>query len=213
MRLVLISDTHNFHDQVKVPDGDVLVHSGDMSLSGTEQEIQDFGDWFYEQPHQHKVIIAGNHDWLFQRDRQLAEALLCHNSCAVIYLENSGIEIDDKKFYGSPVQPWFFDWAFNVPRGSAIKRYWDMIPSDTDVLITHGPPHGILDQSVPRRQTDHLGCEELSLAVERVNPKVHVFGHIHGGYGKQEAGDTIFVNASVVDESYKVRNEPIVVDL
>ena len=208
MRLVLLSDTHTFHDQVVVPYGDVLCHAGDMGLRGNPQEIQPCLDWLNDQPHKHVVAIAGNHDWAFQKWPQQLKL------GRIDYLENSSVNIDGKNFYGSPVQPEFMDWAFNVARGKAIKEYWDMIPDAGlgDVLLTHGPPMGILDQSSPGK-SDHLGCEDLANQVFRSKPLVHVFGHIHGGYGSRENSRIKFFNASQVNEAYKIVNKPWVVDI
>lgn len=212
MRLVLISDTHTFHNQVVVPYGDVLIHAGDMGLRGSVAEIQDCLDWMntFACPVAHVIVIAGNHDWACARN--LHEL----NFGRVHYLENSSVNIDGKNFYGSPVQPEFCDWAFNVPRGPAIKKYWDMVPDAglVDVLITHGPPMGILDQSAPAGfNSAHLGCEDLAKQVEISKPLAHIFGHIHGGAGQQDYRGTRFVNASVVNESYRVVNPPRVLDI
>lgn len=208
MKIILISDTHTFHNQVQVPEGDILIHAGDMGLRGNPQEIQPCLDWLNAQPHKHVVAIAGNHDWAFQKWPE-------HLSLGrIIYLEDSGVGIDGTFFYGSPVQPEFCNWAFNVARGPSIKKHWDMIPTGTDVLITHGPPRGIGDQSAPHLHSECLGCDDLFEAVERVNPKIHVFGHIHGGYGKTQFGSgTTFYNAAVCNEAYKVANKPWVVEL
>jgi Icc-related predicted phosphoesterase len=206
MNLVLISDTHTFHEQVQVPDGDVLVHAGDMGLRGDPLEIQSCLDWLNRQPHKHVVAIAGNHDFAFEKWPHLL------NLGRIRYLYNSGTKIDGVKFYGSPETPWFMDWAFNVPRGPAIKKYWDRIP-DCDVLITHGPPKGILDQAAPHRHSECLGDQDLLEAVERVSPKLHAFGHIHGGYGKMQFSKTAFFNCSQVNEAYKIVNPPHVVEI
>lgn len=205
MKLVLLSDTHTFHDQVVVPEGDVLVHAGDMCSEGSVREAQACLDWLDAQPHKHVVAIAGNHDWAFVEYKSWLKF------GRIQYLENTGTEIDGVKFWGSPVQPTFCDWAFNVDRGAPIRHFWNMIPLNIDVLITHGPPWGVLDQSVPCK-SPHLGCEELANRVQTVEPLVHVFGHIHGGYGSVRSG-THFLNASIVDESYKVRNTPFVVSI
>jgi Icc-related predicted phosphoesterase len=212
VKLVLISDTHTFHNQVQVPDGDVLVHAGDMGLRGSFDEIQSCLTWLNGKPHKHVVAIAGNHDWAFARPDTKGYLDLGR----INYLENSCVNIDGKNFYGSPVQPWFCDWAFNVQRGPEIKKYWDMIPDAglVDVLITHGPPRGILDQAAPHRHSDCLGCDDLFKKVEISKPLVHVFGHIHGGYGQTQFGSgTKFFNASVVNEAYQVVNKPWVVEI
>lgn len=208
IRIVCISDTHGQHSKLNVPDGDILIHAGDFMAFGTKpQEIADFNQWLGTQPHPYKIVIAGNHDLMFERHPATARELLNNAT----YLENSGIELAGLKIWGSPVQPEFNNWAFNVARGAAIRRYWGMIPSDTDVLITHGPPSGTLDQSDPF--SDHLGCEELAKAVEKIRPKLHVFGHIHGGHGDATESGTRFVNASVVNEGYWLVFEPHVIEI
>ena len=207
IRIVCISDTHGQHANLGVPDGDVLIHAGDfMAFGDTPREIVDFNQWLGGQPHRHKIVIAGNHDLMFERHPGAARELLSN----AIYLENSGTEVAGLKIWGSPVQPEFNNWAFNVARGAAIRRYWKMIPENTDVLVTHGPPFGVLDKSHPT--TAHLGCEELANAVEQIRPRLHVFGHIHGGRGESTSNETRFVNASVVNEAYRLVYEPQVVD-
>jgi Icc-related predicted phosphoesterase len=153
-------------------------------------------------------MIAGNHDFSFEK--QIIKDSFDYGR--VIYLEDSGTEIEGLKIYGSPVQPWFCDWAFNVHRGAAIKKYWDKIPEGLDILITHGPPNIILDQSILGR-SDHLGCEDLLANLAITKPKIHVFGHIHGSYGRWDSANTKYINASVVNEAYQVVNEPQVIEL
>lgn len=204
LRLVLISDTHNQHDKITVPDGDVLIHAGDFGMRGTENETRSFLAWYKRQMHRHKLFIAGNHDWLYERNGILARSLVPQG---VIYLEDSGCEIEGLNFYGSPVQPRFGNWAFN--RDKDIKRHWDAIPDNTDVLITHGPPKGILDEV----WAGNVGCPYLRDRVLTLKPKLHVFGHIHEGRGEKHFNDTHFVNAGVVDEYYYMDTQPAVVDL
>ena len=208
LRIVCISDTHGQHSRLRVPEGDILVHAGDfMAYGDSPKEVTDFNQWLGQQMHRHKIVIAGNHDWLFERHPEAARALLTN----AIYLENSGTELDGVKFWGSPVQPAFNNWAFNVNRGAAIRRYWNMIPEDTDILVTHGPPFGTLDQS--HTITPHLGCEELAKAVVKLKPALHIYGHIHGGHGQaNSANGTQFVNASVLNEAYKLVHEAQVVE-
>jgi Icc-related predicted phosphoesterase len=204
VKLILISDTHGF--EPKVPDGDILIHAGDLTMNGTYNQVAKAGTWLRSLPHKNKIVIAGNHDWLFEKNLPDARAML---GPGIHYLENSSTTVERLKIYGSPVQPRFFDWAFNVDRGAKIKAYWDMIPDNVDVLVTHGPPRGILDQANPARNTEHCGCDDLWDAIHRIQPRIHVFGHIHGGYGKQETKfETMCYNASVVDEAYRLRNEP-----
>jgi Icc-related predicted phosphoesterase len=198
MRLVVISDTHGLHDTIKsLPDGDVLVHAGDFMNGGYDpREAISFNRWLGDQPFKHRVVCAGNHDRYFQNSPHEARALLANAT----YLENSGVTIDGVTFWGSPYTPEFMDWAFMYPRGSGAKR-WEHIPNDLDVLITHGPPFGILDQLAPGGE--HLGCAELLAAVEQKKPRVHLFGHIHGGAGTSIRGGTRFVNAAYLNEQYR----------
>lgn len=191
---------------VKVPSGDVLIHAGDATFQGRYEEIAAFAHWFLGLPHEHKIFVPGNHDWAFQLAPENAVAFLP----GVHVLNDSGLEIDGVKFWGSPWQPEFMGWAFNLPRGAELKAKWDLIPDDTDVLITHGPPQGIADFVA---RGERVGCEELREALVRVQPRLHVFGHIHGGYGRYDMGGTTFVNASVCDEGYRPLNAPIVVRL
>jgi hypothetical protein len=127
-----------------------------------------------------------------------------------IYLQDSGVDIDGIKFWGSPWQPEFYNWAFNLPRGPELARVWAQIPNDTDVLITHGPPYGVLDEIYHGKR---VGCQDLSDALERVKPKVHVFGHIHEGYGVLEQNGTTYVNASLCNQYYQLVHSPIVIDV
>lgn len=206
MRIVAISDTHCMHDRIAVPDGDVLVHAGDFCMSGKASQARAFADWLEAQPHRHKVVIAGNHDRSLELDPDLGPKLFRRAT----YLFDSEVEIAGVKFHGSPWQPWFLDWAFNLPRGEALQKKWALIAADVDVLITHGPPWGVLDLTYDER---HVGCEDLAVAVSRVQPKVHVFGHIHEGYGTLRAGRTLHANASICTLSYAPTNPPIVIDL
>ncbi|MGA1870330.1 MAG: metallophosphatase domain-containing protein [bacterium] len=195
MKIVILSDTHGFHEQITIPCGDILIYAGDICHQSTINEIIQFDKFLAQLPHRYKIIIAGNHDFPFQNAPYRVKASLCH----CIYLQDSGIEIEGIKIYGSPWQPWFFDWAFNLQRGRQIKEKWDLIPDDTDVLITHGPPFGILDTVDGHSE----GCEELLKAIYRIKPKYHIFGHIHEGYGQSFQNNTLFINASICNEHYQ----------
>ena len=226
MKLVLISDTHSRHHRVQVPPGDVLIHAGDSCRLGKFWEFRDFLKWFGAQPHKHKLLLAGNHDKCLMFDMDLCHAEL-KKYPEITYLEDTGIEIDGVKFWGSPWTPKFMNFHFMVQRGEQARRRWDLIPDNTDILITHGPPIGILDTVNPH--PDNLrfmgGCNELMNAVYyRVRPKIHMFGHIHGSYGKTwlpetrdwfgfiEKAGILFVNGSTCTEDYKPTNPPIVLD-
>lgn len=205
VRLVLLSDTHGLHDEIDVPAGDVLVHAGDFTIAGTFEEVRRFDRFLARQPHRSKVVIAGNHDRSFEKEGPQARALIT----SALYLEDEAATVAGIRFYGSPWQPWFLSWAFNLPRGEALREKWAKIPDDTDVLITHGPPQGILDRTY---SGEAVGCADLLERIEAVRPALHVFGHIHEGAGILEAGPTTFVNASTCTLAYEPKNPAIVVD-
>jgi len=235
MRLVCISDTHSLHHEMlhELPKGDVLIHAGDLSNKGSEKDVTDFINWYKNiKGYDTKLFIAGNHDFSFEKrlgvrykgeldwlDNLLSEENLSQSD--VTYLEDSFITIETPefsrpiKFYGSPWQPWFYDWAFNLPRlGTELQEKWKMIPEDTDVLITHSPPNGYGDLVNNWRQPNtHVGCECLINRIGEINPLVNVFGHIHEGYGVEYGKKTAFVNASICTTAYEPTNKPIVVDL
>lgn len=206
MKITFISDTHGKHNQLVLPPTDLLIHAGDLSGRGTVGEIQLFLDWFTKLPIEHKVFIGGNHDFMLERTPALFRTMLNDD---IIYLEDSSVTIEGIKIWGSPITPYFFDWAFNRERGADIKRYWDMIPNDVDILVTHGPP---LNHGDRVKSGERVGCKDLLEAVEDVKPTYHVFGHIHEDYGQTENEDTIFVNASVLNLRYEMTNAPVEVE-
>jgi len=206
MRLVCLSDTHEQGRRVVVPDGDVLVHAGDLTFRGAPEAIAREAAWLRSLPHPHKVVVAGNHDFAFQQTPVAARALM-HG---LTYLEDEGAHLGGLRFWGSPWQPWFHDWAFNLERGPAIRAKWDLVPAGIDVLVTHGPPLGHGDRVL---RGDLVGCADLLDAVRRTGPRVHVFGHIHEGYGVTEERGTRFVNASTCDTQYRPVQGPIVLDV
>ena len=212
MRLVLISDTHEKHERVNVPEGDVLVHAGDFTNDGSLEYVKSFNKWIGLQPHKYKIVIAGNHEVYFGKHLTLDDRRDALSNCT--YLENEGIDIEGHKFWGSPVTPRFGQgWAFMVTRNSKeLEEHWSTIPYNTDVLITHGPAFGILDQS--GEYSEHVGDEKLAKIVNAVCPAIHVFGHIHGGYGLHLANySTLHINAATCNESYSPTNEPVVIEI
>lgn len=209
-RIVCISDTHLIHRDCKVsiPPGDLLIHAGDATFMGSIEEIQEFNAWFSHLPHRHKIFVAGNHDWGFQLSPTEARA---HLASEIHYLEDSETHVEGLHIYGSPWQPQFQAWAFNLDRGEPLHEKWTHIPTGVDVLITHGPPAGILDRTTSGHA---VGCKDLYLEVaSRIRPKVHIFGHIHEAYGQRSLDGTTFVNACIVDKSYRLANDPVVIDL
>ena len=215
-KICCISDTHDLLDYIDLPDADLLVHAGDISMMGTVEQILKFNEDCGRIEHKFKygiVFIAGNHDWLFQKNNLLARSLITNAT----YLEDSHVTINGLKIYGAPWQPTFYNWAFNLDRGLPIKAKWDLIPDDVDVLITHGPPYGILDVVGPNRFNPvalHVGCEELAKRIEQIpNLKLHVSGHLHNSHGFQKIGDKVFISASSLNDHYRVANRPIILDL
>jgi Icc-related predicted phosphoesterase len=218
MIVTFISDTHNKHKQITehLPGGDLLIHAGDISSRGYKHEIQQFCKWFDSlDNYTVKTFIAGNHDFGFEKEPEMVKEIVGSYKW-INYLQDSflGYGVDTEnyvKIYGSPWQPEFFNWAFNLPKGgSELERKWNNIPDDTDILITHGPAFGYLDKIVG--QYENIGCELLTKKIKQIKPKIHVCGHIHSGYGYVFDGDTHFINASVLDEQYQYTQKPLTVE-
>lgn len=207
MRIALISDTHNKCENSLVPDGDLLIHAGDLTMGGKLPEVLQALAWLESLPHPHKVVIAGNHDFCFQKDDRAAEWF---RNAGIHYLQDSEVSVEGLRIWGSPWQPEFYDWAFNLPRGKEIKAKWDLIPLGIDVLVTHGPPFGFGDLV---QGGEKVGCADLLEALDRVQPKLHVFGHIHEARGTYQHGKSVLVNASMIDRRYRPVHEGIVINL
>ena len=215
MRVVVISDTHCEHGNISVPDGDVLVHCGDFTFGGRRHEVENFAAWMAFLPHKTKLVIAGNHEIDFDGAEGEARALRWIGG-RFTYLRDTSFEIDGVKFYGTPWQPAFNDWAFGLPTEDALSEKWAMIPADTEVLITHCPPREILDW-VPARgrgsEPQPQGSSALRWWVDTNKPAVHLFGHIHEAYGAMKgAGGTLFVNAALLNAAYRPVRKPVVLD-
>jgi Icc-related predicted phosphoesterase len=226
LKCVVISDTHNQHSKLTLPSCDVLIHAGDATGRGWIDEYEDYAYWFGKQNATYKLHIAGNHCIGLEQNpfKKTIESILINNG--IQYLNESEIIIKGIKFFGSPITPTFGDWAFLKNRGKDIRENWKKIPKDTNVLITHGPPLGILDSiynSIWDYQSEqivqdvsvlnnlqkqaHVGCEELRKIVEELpNLKVHLFGHIHESQGHVSFLNKEFINASSVDQHYKMRD-------
>lgn len=204
MRIVAVADTHCFQDDLgEIPEGDVFVHAGDMLRRGSLDELVAVASWIRALPHRHKIVVAGNHDVCFQRQRARALELL---GPEVHYLEDALVELDGVRFWGAPWQPEFNDWAFNLPRGEALAEKWSLVPSGVDVLVTHGPPlhHGDRTE-VHGRQ----GCEALHEALKRIRPRLHLFGHIHEDGGMFTFEASVLANVT----TWESERAPTVFDL
>jgi len=206
--IVMTSDTHMAIPQV--PDADIFIHAGDGTYTGSTHALRDWFQWMERLPHEHKLFIAGNHDWGFDLHPGKHQQIMKEEYPSLTYLENSGCVVKGLKFWGSPVQPHFFQWAFQKNRGKELREHWAQIPDDTDVLITHGPPWSFGDTNANDKR---FGDQDLLDRVLEVNPRLHVYGHAHHGYGVYGNEHTIFVNAAHMSESYTPMNDPIKITL
>ena len=224
MIITFISDTHTKHCncELDLPGGDLLIHAGDFMNSGYNPiEAIEFFKWFDKiNNYDHKIFIAGNHDRWMENAPDEAKGILTGYK-TIDYLEDDWLIVGDDdphsanvktaKIYGSPWQPAFYNWAFNLPRnGVELQENWSNIPNDTEVLITHGPPWGHCD--ITPYGNLNVGCELLRVRVDELKPKIHVFGHVHSGYGYYYNGHTHFINASILNERYNYENKPLTVE-
>jgi predicted phosphohydrolase len=202
VRIVAVADTHLFHAELAVPDGDVFVHAGDLCRGGDLDELARAAEWIAGLPHRHKIVVAGNHDWAFVHEPAAARTLFGDAH----YLQDREIVLDGVRFWGSPWQPAFHDWAFNLPRGEPIAAMWRKIPHGLDVLITHGPPAGFGDRSPVGGRA---GCADLRRRIAEVAPRLHLFGHIHQDGGVWRDGATVLANVT----TWECERAPTVIDL
>ena len=226
MKIATISDTHNKHRDIKVPEyADIVLHAGDISGRGHESEISDFMDWYGSLPNKYKVMIAGNHDWGFERDYDKYKKMAEDKGIIVLY--DNSVVVEGLIIWGSPVQPAFCNWAFNRSREginktlhcrghSPIRPHWDKIPLNANIVVTHGPAHKILDETY--YGNDNVGCEILAEKMAEIKPLLHVSGHIHEARGVQVVfhGDTptTYTNTSSLNLSYEPwKDETFVFDL
>lgn len=201
MKIIHISDTHGLHRELEdLPYGDIIIHSGDISMTGKVEEVMDFIDWFGKLDYKYKIFIAGNHDYCLDgKNSNIIQDFLPKNC---FYLDKSGITIENIKFWGIP------DFLSD-DLGGNLPNIMKLIPNNTDVLITHHPPYKILDNA---NNIDY-GCNDLLNAVLNICPKYHLFGHIHNSYGIKEKNRIVFVNASLVNEEYQLKNNPFILEL
>lgn len=205
--IVCISDIHTRHRNVVIPECDILLSAGDYSFSGNPLEISEFHKWLNDQPTKEIVSVQGNHELWVEKNFDLAKKAAQIACPRVRFIEEGPLLIDGIRIWCASVTPFFYNWAYNRQRGLEINRHWDMIPDDTQVLVTHGPPAGILDQTV---RGENVGCEDLRARIQKLPQlKLHVFGHIHHAYGVLRGGGTTFVNASICNEKYEPANEPV----
>lgn len=220
MKLAFVSDIHELHDDIVVPPCDVLVCCGDFTNGGQPHAVGAFARWcqrvLREQPVRRLVTIAGNHELTFDASRREAagglreEVIGAVRASGAIYLEDEACTIEGVTFYGSPWSMRFFDWAFQIDGEEQDRAVSARIPDRVDVLITHGPPHGILDRTYDGR---NVGSPALTETVARVRPRIHAFGHIHEAHGIAVRHGTTFVNACTCNARYEPVNAPVVITL
>lgn len=211
MKIVAISDVHNLWHKITIPDCDVLVSAGDYSYKGNPEVVEAFHKWMNSQPADVKISVQGNHELWVEKNFEAAREIVHKINKDIHFIDEGVVNIDGVKFYGSAITPWFYDWAWNRRRGEEIKTHWDKIPDDTNVLITHGPPMGILDKL---ESGERVGCANLTDRIgELTDLKLHIFGHIHPSSGEAIKDNVLFVNAAMCDDTYKLKNEPRIIIL
>jgi len=210
MKLVIISDVHGKWNKITIPECDVLISCGDYSFRGERHMVRDFHKWLEKQPAKHIISVQGNHEVGVEKEFDLMKRVALEECPRVHFIDEGRVEIDGIKFYGSAITPYFFNWAWNRYRGEDIKKHWDKIPLDTQILISHGPPAGILDavyfsDGVTTREK--VGCEDLMEKIKELKDlKLHCFGHIHCSAGERDFNGVKYINASICDEQYLPTN-------
>jgi Icc-related predicted phosphoesterase len=202
MHITIISDTHNEHEKFDALSGEVLIHCGDMFnlFDRNEDDFERMDEWFGRQDFDMILCTGGNHDFALENRVE---------SCAqpfenAVYLQDKTFVHEGVTFYGAPWTPLLKGHAF-FRQESELSDKWQQIPDDTDVLITHTPPAGVLDISSRGLE---LGCRHLADTVGRVSPQLHCFGHVHASSGVREVGNTTFINASSVNSQFELARPP-----
>jgi len=207
MRLVIVSDTHGRHEELGVLEGDVLIHCGDAfnGFEPDERDVERLDRWFGRQRFDAILCVGGNHD--FALEERAAQGMRVLENA--VLLVDAPFEYRGVLFYGSPWTPELIDWAFYLEPEDAEAR-WSKIPRETDVLITHSPPAGILDVN---RSGKGCGCPHLAERVKAVKPALHCFGHVHASAGTLLRDGVRYINASMVNSQYRIARSPLVYDL
>lgn len=219
VKIVAISDTHGKFNKLTIPSCDLLISCGDYSFTGALHEVRNFHKWLNKQPAVYIVSLNGNHEREVQNNFQVSKQIALEQCPRAHFMEEGSLEIEGFKIWLSAYTPTFFNWGYMKDRGPEIKEHWDRIPDDTEVLVTHGPPYGILDKALHQHAAGHtveqfVGCVDLLNRVKELkNLKHHFFGHIHGSYGHVSINNVDFWNVSICDEQYQPTNLPVVVDL
>lgn len=234
MKLVFISDTHGKHDQVTVPECDILFHTGDWTGLGHKHEVEDFAKWLNKQTQcKHIVVIPGNHEEKFEKcllgsDKDPSSKTWFLDHCPRVHLLiHESLELEGLKIFGSPWTPYFFNWAWNAGRTITeashtfkpfIGDLWKDIPNDTQILLTHGPCAGVLDDALDygTGRIEHVGCSELSKKMRDLKDlRIHAFGHLHLNGGKIVVDeDKMYINSAICDDSYRAHDHrKVIIDI
>lgn len=225
LKICAISDVHCRWKNLNIPEVDILISSGDYSFKGEKHVVKEFHEWLNKQDAGYIISVQGNHELWVEKNFQEAKEIAEKACPGVHFLQHSPIEIEGIKIFGSAWTPWFYSWAWNARRtpeqalafgGPFIGDLWKDIPDDTNILVTHGPPYGILDELVYPDGTpkgELVGCEELSKRISQLNQlDLHIFGHIHCGAGQKHLNGVSYYNASVCDEQYYPSNPITIID-
>lgn len=205
-----MSDTHSLHRKMNIDNlgGDMVIHAGDFTATGKGYMIEDFALWYKSLPYRHHILIAGNHDFDLQNNEDYWKNYFREKD--IIYLRDNFIIVDGISIYGMPWTPEFYDWAFMYEKGSKFAYdKIDLISDNLDILVTHGPPMGIMD--IVRASGENIGCNMLLQKVLQVKPKYHVFGHAHHQYGIKNYEGITFVKPAILNEQRILTNNPITI--
>lgn len=209
MKIVAISDVHGKWNTLTIPECDLLISAGDYSFRGERHMVVDFHKWLSKQPARHVISVQGNHELWVESNWSEAKQLVLENAPRIHFIYEGPLEIEGVKIWCCSITPFFCNWAWNRQRGEEIKKHWDRIPDDTQVLVTHGPPKGILDLVGPEgfNYNERVGCNDLFNKIQTLKQlRLHIFGHIHGASGEQNFNGVTYLNASICDERYMSTN-------
>lgn len=212
IKVIAISDTHGKWNKLTIPECDILISAGDYSWKGELHMVRDFHKWLNKQPTKHIISVQGNHETGVEKNFELSKETALKVCPKVHFIDEGLVEVDGLRIWGSAITPWFHNWAWNRFPGDEIQKHWDNIPENIDILVTHGPPHGILDGvekfngKLCEFEIEHCGCPQLLNKVLNIKPKAHVFGHIHEGSGTYTRDGITFINAAICNGKYDAVN-------
>lgn len=220
IKICAISDTHTYHNQLTIPECDLLLHAGDFTSMGSLTDVTSFASWFSKQPAKHKIAIPGNHDFFCEDNSYIAKEIF--KQVGTTLLIDQAITIEGVNIYGSPWQPWFHSWAFNFPEHEPAKskkaeETWKLIPDNTNILLVHGPPYNILDKVMHPRQWEdpNVGCKALRKRIQELHDlKLVITGHIHEANGHIKLNNIDIYNVAICQLGNQFSNtrEPVTIE-